>query len=275
VQVAEYNKQKFDEFVTNVRDDLSILRTAFETLLMKINEDATTDSTREFAFDVFLDKCFEINGKISQFKRDFSLYIDQSYEIALSKLKGVIEAISYGERFEDNIELLTRKFDNYNRWLAKALNDLRRQFYIEGWRSAKPIRPAKYLLQKRKKFVTARDELEKAKELIQAEESSDAITHIRSAIELAIKEKFGFNKIKSMKTFVVDAEQLGFPIVSYDLIYQLYDFGSKRLHRGRILEPFEAEEILRVTSRYIERLEILQVPQDKIVEFRAKSKSVE
>jgi uncharacterized protein (UPF0297 family) len=255
---------------------MATLKKTFAIFLEKVKSDSTSDDTKVFASDVLLDKCFEINGKIDQLRRDLSLSVDESYKTSLSRFQSAIEAITHGVRQPDaDVPELEKLLDNYNRWLDKALNDLRHALYEKGWNSVKSIDPTQYMLGERRKFIDARGELEKAKTLIQRNEMDDVITHVRSAIEFALKEKFGFRDIKGMKTFIDDAERHTLPIVSYDLIYKIYDFGSKRVHKGRILEPFEAEQILRVVSRYVEQLEMLQVPQSKIDEFKAKSSSVE
>jgi len=272
------NKDRFDEFVSDIREDVSTLSRMFQHLLSLLEKDATASGTKAFAYDSFLDKCFEINSKITQFCRDFSISMDSSYESSLNYLKTAVEEFTHGVGIgppTGPIQVLDNRFQDYVRWLDKALNDLRRALYNKGKSLNKSIDPTLYLIQTRKKFITARDELGKAETLIQQKDMSDVITHARSAIELAIKERFGFRKITNMSRFLKDAEEFGLTLPSYDLIYAIYDFGSKRLHSGRILEPFEARQILRIVSQYIEELEMLQVPQEKIEEFRAKSKSIE
>jgi len=126
----------------------------------------------------------------------------------------------------------------------------------------------------RKRFVTAKDELDKAVEIV-ADRPEDAMGYLRTAIDLSIKTKFGFKKIIMMGRFFSDAEEFNLPLPSYTLIYIIYNEGSKRLHDGKIPTPFEASKAVNTVTDFIAELEKTIVSQEKINEFKNKCKYVE
>lgn len=121
----------------------------------------------------------------------------------------------------------------------------------------------------RKKFVTAKDELDKAVELA-ADSPGDAMIFLRIAIDLSIKEKFGFTKISKMYYFILDAENFNLPLPSYSLIYTIFDEGSKRIHEGKIFTPFEASQAIELVTNFIAELEKIEISPDTINEFKKK-----
>lgn len=65
--------------------------------------------------------------------------------------------------------------------------------------------------------ANGREELEKAKRNVK-DHPEDVMNYLRTAIDLAIKERFGFKEIPRMIKFIEQAEKAGFPLPSYDLI---------------------------------------------------------
>lgn len=125
----------------------------------------------------------------------------------------------------------------------------------------------------REKFVTAKNELDKAVKLA-ADSPEDAMIFLRIAIDLSIKEKFGFTKISKMYHFFLDAENFNLPLPSYTLIYTIYDEGSKRIHEGKIPTPFEASQAIELVTNFIAELEKIEISPDVIDEFKKKCKFV-
>jgi len=125
----------------------------------------------------------------------------------------------------------------------------------------------------RKRFVTAKDELDKAVEIV-ADCPEDAMGYLRTAIDLSIKTKFGFKKITGMGGFFRDAEEFNLPLPSYTLIYAIFNEGSKRLHDGKIPTPFEASTSVDTVTDFISELEKIVVSQEKINDFKNKCKYV-
>jgi len=123
------------------------------------------------------------------------------------------------------------------------------------------------------KVVTADDEIKRARELLK-DHPQDVVTHLRTAIELSIVERFEFNGIKSMYQFLKVAEKQQFPLPSYDLIYKYYDAGSKRIHQGISGTEFEIKQSIRTVSDFIDALKTINVSEKEISEFKKNCKLV-
>lgn len=121
----------------------------------------------------------------------------------------------------------------------------------------------------RKKFVTAKEELDKAVELA-ADSPEDAMIFLRSAIDLSIKAKFGFNKILKMHNFISDAEKFNLPLPSYTLIYTIFNEGSKRIHDGKIHTSFEASQAIELVTNFIVELQKSNISPQLIDSFKQK-----
>ena len=117
-------------------------------------------------------------------------------------------------------------------------------------------------------------ELEKAKQASKNGIYEDVLNHLRPAIEMAIKEKFGFKRV-NMYRFLQDARALNFNLPSYDSIYYYYSEGSGRLHKGKLNTPLECQKAIDFVANFIGRLDEVTTSQQEIDDFKSKSKAVE
>ena len=285
------DKAKFQEILTVIRNDLKYLLDLWFGLQSRLiseqpYEDAyvgLVSSIREWIFDVFLDKAYEIDAKVKKVMTDFGRpkedidpklsmqhVKDIAQEIALHEI-GVIDR--YGDR---NLQRLYNTIRDYEDAFEKEMTEIRGYMYDTNWSKMKQIRYEEYTLPiKRARYVSARDELEKAKKAVEEKKWDEVLNHLRPAIDLAIKEKFGFKKIQPMKQFLLDAEKYGFPLPSYAMLYDYFDEGSRRLHGGKLHTPWECERALNFVAEFIDRLDLIDVSQKEIEEFRKKSNTVE
>jgi len=70
------DKQKFQEILNQIRSDLKLLKeTLFQELSKKVNHFSfnVDEKTRNWIFDVFLDKLFAVHTKIVKTFEDFGL----------------------------------------------------------------------------------------------------------------------------------------------------------------------------------------------------------
>ena len=125
-----------------------------------------------------------------------------------------------------------------------------------------------------KKYITAREELIKAQKCVK-NNPDDVMHHIRSAIELSIREKFGFKRIQPMSKFLQAAKEFDLSLPSYDLIYQYFVAGSDRSHSGKLNTPFEVSHITKTVSEFFDELEKVSISREKIEEFKKKCNYVE
>jgi len=146
----------------------------------------------------------------------------------------------------------------------------------KNWPLNKDVVPTKYILPTiRVTYVEARDELGKAKQAVKDRKWEEVLNHLRPAIDLALKEKFGLNKIHPMKQFLLDAEKYNLPLLSYSMIYDYFDEASQRLHGGKLHTPWECEKALSFVTELIDRLDVIDISKTDIDKFKKKSRTVE
>ncbi|WP_268541344.1 hypothetical protein [Candidatus Nitrosotenuis cloacae] len=144
---------------------------------------------------------------------------------------------------------------------------------LKVWETWKEPIPPSELIIKRKKFVSAKEELEKAEKNLERN-PEDVFNYLRTAIDLSIQGQFGFQKIKNMPEFVADAEKYNFPLPSYSLISAIFSEGNKRLHVGKVATKFDAKNSIQIVRDFVEDLAKIDISQEQIKDFKNKSKSV-
>jgi len=282
--------QKFQHILDGIREDLAFV----ENLYWKLHEDLmsnpylrsdfsyerTAFEIKEWTNDVFLDKIYEINSKIHKFLTDLSLeemYKKVSIQEMDKYIRDIIQerkGLGYGNTYL-NLHKLKKAIINYRNSIDITMDDVRKFLYKANWTNMKKIDVEDYLLLiKRRKYVTAREELESVKQIIKEGKYEDILTHLRTSIELAIKERFGFTRI-TMKPFLTDAEKYDFSLPSYTMLYDYYDEGSQRLHSGRLNTPYECQKALDFVDGFIDRLELINISQEEIDNFKKKCRCVE
>ena len=116
--------------------------------------------------------------------------------------------------------------------------------------------------------------MEKAKQAVKNQKWAEVLNHLRPAIDLSIKEKFGFQKIFPMKQFIEEAEKYDFPLPSYSLLYDYFDEGSQRIHEGKLHTEWECEKALNFVAEFIDRLDLISISSEDILKFKNVSKAV-
>lgn len=147
--------------------------------------------------------------------------------------------------------------------------------YETNWVGMEKISIEDYVFQtKRRRYVTAREELEKARQAVKGGQWEDVFNHLRPAIDLALKEKYGFTDIR-MKGFLdYSGEHNELNLPSIDLLYSIFDEGSGRLHKGKIHSPLECQIGLEFVARFIDQLDLIDISKERIDEFKQKCKFV-
>jgi len=275
------DRQRFQTIVAGIRSDLKYLKEdLFSTMWNKRLNDiyGQDDNVRNWILDVFLDKLFETNAKIEgvfdnfNIKRDIPIWEikDCVEDLAFVKGRGYHQIALRG-MFDKLINLIQK----YDVIFEKSMGTIRKILHDQKWEPMKNIKPEDYVLPiKRAKYVKARDELQRAKQAVKDKNWDEVLNHLRPAIDLAIKEKFGFKKIFPMKQFVSDAEKYDLSLPSYTMIYDYFDEGSQRIHEGRLNTPWECEKALSFVAEFIDRLDLVSISQEDINEFKRKSKAV-
>lgn len=284
-------KAKFQEILTLIRTDLkyllsldSILRNNLAFISLHPLERATQVSKlREWIFDVFLDKAYEIDAKVKKFLVDLGYPKENiNSKLSMQLVKNYAQTIALHDvglklKFDDpHLQGLYNAIKEYEEIFEMKMSEIREDMYNTNWSKMKQIRYEEYILPiKRARYVTARDELEKAKDAVKDGSWEEIMNHLRPAIDLALKEKFRFKRIKGYKKFFDDAGKYGLHLPSYDMVYRYFDEASQRLHEGRVHTPWECRKALNFVAEFIDRLDLVDISEKEIEEFRKRSKAVE
>ncbi len=264
----------FQEFLKTIRTDLRHIVSLYQSLVSKVNA-GLTEETKEWIMDVFLDKVYEVNGKLNRFAGETKTSLSNASS-AIGQIQEMATRLAF--RNEDktkNLKDLQDTINNYIYWVEYDLTHIRRTFHDSSWDKAEKIDIVRYATPERKRFLTAREELGTAITEVTEGRYENVLSHLRIAMDLAIKEKFGFKRITRMAEFFKDADEHNLPLPSYSLAYKYFDEGSARIHEGKIHTPFEAQEAIRFVSNFIDQLDLIEIDQTKIDEFRFESRSVQ
>ena len=265
----------FKEVVSQIREDLQQADALVDVIYKKVKDKSEVDEeTRNWIYDTFLDKIYEIRAKVKTLAVSLQCQFDDAIEEAVDDVKEKCEALIAGsDLYWQGIDIST-SLAFLKASIESYFSVIRRSLHEVGWNAAARISAIDYTIEHRKRFVKARDELEKAKEAMKSRDWEEITNHLRSAIDLSIKEKFGFRKIPIMKAFLDEAEKNGLPLPSFDSLYHYYNMGSGRLHSGFVNPPFEATQAVRFVSGFIDQLDLTEVDQEKIDVFKKLSRTV-
>jgi len=275
-------RQIFQEILEGIRSDLKHIKNLFSILLTRRRRDPINiegrDEVRNWISDVFLDKLYETHAKVERLFGDIGIERD----LPIWEIKKCAEdialagAMGYKSAPFRMFTELHRHILDYEIIVEKSMGTIRKILHDQNWKPMKRMNLDAYILpRKRAKYVKAREELEKAKEAAKKGNWDEVYNHLRPAIDLSIKERFGFKRIHPMKTFLSDAEKHNLPLPSYTTIYHYFDEGSQRIHGGKRNTPLECSEALSFVARFIDRLDSLDVSKEEIEAFKKKTKSVE
>jgi len=278
------NAQKFQYIISGIREDLTFVENLYWALwgVLYFNQELRSSFSserkaleiREWIYDVLLDKIYEIDSKILRFLTDVSqqgLY----KKLSIQEMKKYTIDIVQGRNPYENLDKLKRAIGNYRNSVDVTMDDVRKAMYETNWVGMEKISIEDYVFHtERRRYVTAREELEKARQAIKGGQWEDVFNRLRPAIDLAIKDKYGFNDIH-MKPFLdYSREHNELKLPSIDLLYLIFDEGSGRLHGGKIHTPLECQTALEFVARFIDQLDLIAISKEEIESFKQKCKFV-
>lgn len=272
-------KKRFQEVLQDIRSEIKFLKDElFRELVQRLSgKGFRIDSEeKDWIFDVFLDKFYETDMKIRRIISDLGYKV----ELPLDPIKNKAEDLAcYPTPVYSNVEIelnfLYTAIERYGTALESMMSSIRQKLYEENWVQIKKLRSEEYVLAtQRARYVQAREELEKAKKAVKAQQWEEVLNHLRPAIDLSLREKFGFAKIHPMKQFLADADKYNLPLPSYTMLYDFFDEGTQRIHGGKLNTPYECQKALEFVAGFIDRLEVMDISQRDIVEFKKKSGTV-
>ena len=271
------NKVLFEQVLGNIRNDLSTFIRQYEYVANKVGETVPDQDLSHWIMDTFVDKCYQIRANIHLLFKELGkdgtpVNIDNAinqFVKASHSLAFLREVPPFGiQRYLSAIQESARKVVDEIEW---SFSETRMNLWSDEWKSTRNIKPIHFISSERKRYIKAREELVQAK--ANANDSPEhVLNHLRTAIDLAIKERFGFKKIPKMVVFIEQANKHNFPLPSYDLIYTYFSEGSQRIHEGKIHTSFEANEVIRTVSNFIDELDLIEVTKGEITDFVRKCK---
>ena len=277
--MSETGKINFGALLREARDEMTSLKEFYSVLVGKINNDTDLPELKEWLTDVFADKVYASYSKILKILKKLNVIPPYELEYNADTLTDLLTNLAFSNFNRRNVELnylpkIKSTIDNFNIQVEHSFVKARKDFHQSGWSGLTNVEPVGEIDTQRKKYVGARESLAKARKCLD-DAVEDVPIHLRSAIDLSIKERFDFKKIQPMMGFIKDADKFDFPLPSYELIYDLFDEGSSRIHSGKGNTVFEAKQMIRMVSDFIDSLEMTTVSQEQIQEFVRNSNSVE
>lgn len=282
------NVQKFQHIIRGIREDLTFIENLYEKLHWNLmhnpvlrtifSYEKLASEIKEWINDVFLDKVYEVDSKTLKFLADVSLKEATDKMLSTQEIEKYIRDILQNdkglvhEKTYLYLESLEKAIKNYRDAFNRTMDYVRKYMYKTNWVRMKEINIEDYIFQQRRKYILAREELEKARQAFKARQTEEVFNHLRPASEFAIKERFGFSKIHPMKQFLDSSKELNLP--SYDMLYFIFDEGSGRLHEGKIHTSLECQTALEFVARFIDQLDLIDISKEKIEEFKQKCKFV-
>jgi len=280
---VEKSGAAFSQIRDEVRADLENIRSLARVFFGKI--DALSDSgagnipdeDRIWITDVFIDKLQEQRVKL----RKIIDTLDKTADLSSVEMY-IAESINHAHlaafagyrvdyvKASDDVRVYLGHFISYT---EKLLVEIQGHLWDSEWKGVDKIKPTDFMNTQRVKYINARKHIQKARENLDGN-FEDVLYPLRTAIELSIKERFGFAKIHPMLTFLKDADKCGFPLPSYNSLYNIFDEGSNRVHGGMSGTVFELRLMITFVSQFIDALDTYDVPQEKIDEIK-KSNAVE
>lgn len=131
------NAQKFQYIIQGIREDLTYVENLYWTLWQILNFDPQLISSssserrsleiREWIYDVFYDKIYEIDSKILKFLTDVSqeaLY----KKLSIQEMDKYLRDIVQGRNAYENLDKLKRTISNYRNSVDATMDDVRRGF---------------------------------------------------------------------------------------------------------------------------------------------------
>jgi len=298
-------KQKFQEIIRRIRSDLKFIQKLEYRLRVDLIPEIESgffgsrqlaEDTKEWIIDVYLDKFIETDTKISEFLKDLGSSENDSLHKEACIIKENLEGVAlnlkvllfprsnkkelkayqkYAEGIYKWMDQAIASFYSYSREFERVMIKTRDSLYQTKWSKMKDIKLEDYFLAtKRRKYVTARDELNKAIQACKSRDWEEILNHLRPAIDLALQERFGFKDIRYMQKFLAKAEDFEI-LPAYEMLYLFFDEGSKRIHKGKVHTPLDCQTAVDYVAKFIDQLDFLNIPKEKIEEFKQKYKFVE
>ena len=246
------SKAIFNQIQNEFRTDLTNLHKLHEIMLAKVNNNPPDKEIRNWILDVYIDKFLEIDAKMKRIGTDMGDVETSNFWSAMRDIKDGANNLAFLEHPEQvmsQTNALTDHLKTMSLYASQVFVNIREKMWNSDWQGLENLQPLEFVTDDRKRYVSAFDELQKARECLNGK-IEDVTLHLRPAINQSLLERFGFKKIHPMSRFIDDAKKLKFPLPSYDFIYSIFDEGSDRLHAGKPPTNWEAQEMIRTVSSF-------------------------
>ena len=272
----EKSKAIFNQVHADFRADLANIKKLQEVMLAKVGETIPDEDTRNWLLDVYIDKFFEIDVKLKKIAKEMGGVSTSNFWSSIRHIKEMTHEMAFAQNVTTFIAYRNSTTDSINtaiKYAEEVFTEIREKMWGSDWAGLEKVKPLEYVTTERKRYVSAFDELQKARDCLNGK-IEDVTLHLRPAINQALLERFRFKKIHPMSRFIDDAKKLNFPLPSYDFIYEIYDEGSDRLHAGKPPTSWEAHQMIKTVSSFIDALDLIEISDEDIDDFKKKSSTV-
>lgn len=270
------SKTVFNQIHEDFRSDLTNLKKLHEVMLTKVGDKIPDEEIRNWILDVYTDKFMELDVKMKRIGKEMGGVSTSNFWSAINRIKENAHELA----FSSDLRLVTANknastilLNTAIKYAEETFTNIREKMWLSDWQGLEKIKPVEYLTIDRKRYVSAFDELQKARDCLNGK-IEDVTLHLRPAINQSLLERFKFKKIHPMSRFIEDAKKYNFPLPSYDFIYEIYDEGSDRLHAGKPPTSWEAQQMIKTVSSFIDALDLIEINDKEIEEFKKKSTTV-
>lgn len=270
------SKAVFNQIQSEIRSDLTNLQKLHQVMLSKVNDQPPNEEVRNWILDVYIDKFLEMDAKMERIGKEMGNASTANFWSAMKDIKDGSNTLAFLDdsvRVRDQTIALTIFLNRAMQYAAETFTDIREKMWHSDWKGLENLKPLEFVTDDRKRYVSAFDELQKARECLNGK-IEDVTLHLRPAINQSLLERFGFKKIHPMSRFIDDAKKMNFPLPSYDFIYDIFDEGSDRLHAGKPPTNWEAHEMIRTVSSFVDALDLIEITDEEIEEFKKNSTTV-
>lgn len=164
---SEKLKITYEQLLSDIRVDLNSILKLFVILNSKLANKNPDEDIKKLITDVFLDKIYELEAKMIRIFNDTVKYPPTSTIGCVERLKECAFELAFDTKHENVNSALIKMKDASNnliRWIEADLSNMRRTLRKSDWSEMNRIEPISYISLERRRYVTAREELFKAKE---------------------------------------------------------------------------------------------------------------
>jgi hypothetical protein len=164
------HKSKFESILHEIRNDYENIRKLQVLLQSKVQKEPIDEDTKTWIMDVYLDKVYELNKKLHLLFRKIDtpktkVELDNALQRFVKSCHNLAYPHSSANQFDKMYDpmkhaprdIVTNELNNFIGEIEWCFSELRKS----NWKELAGIKPLEFTNLPRRKYVTAREEIEK------------------------------------------------------------------------------------------------------------------